>query len=71
MQKLVDLPSKSKQLGYKWIFQRKMKDNGTIDKYKIKLVVKGFKQQERVNYFDTFICIKKNFHTNTSSYCIH
>jgi hypothetical protein len=48
-----------------------MKDNGTIDKYKIKLVVKGFKQQERVNYFDTFICIKKNFHTNTSSYCIH
>lgn len=36
MQELVDLPPKNKQLGYKWIFMRKMKDNGIIDKYKIK-----------------------------------
>ena len=67
----MDLPSKSKQLGYKWIFRRKMKDNGTIDKYKIKLVVKGFKQQECGNYFDTFTCVKDNFHINTNNYCIH
>jgi hypothetical protein len=26
----------------------------TIDKYKARLVVKRFKQQESVNYFDTY-----------------
>ena len=67
----MDLPSKNKQLGYKWIFMRKMKDNGIIDKYKIKLVVKGFEQQECVNYFDTFTCVKNNFHINTNNYCIY
>ena len=50
---------------------RKMKDNGIIDKYKIKLVVKGFEQQECVNYFDTFTCLKNNFHINTNNYCIY
>ena len=33
---LVDLPSRCKSLGYKWIFKRKMKTDGTIDKYKSK-----------------------------------
>jgi hypothetical protein len=32
-----------------------MKVNGTIHKYKARLVVKWFRQQERVNYFDIFI----------------
>ena len=31
---LVDLPPGNKPLGYKWIFKRKLKDDGTIDKYK-------------------------------------
>ncbi|XP_060210776.1 uncharacterized protein LOC132637746 [Lycium barbarum] len=41
---LVDLPPENKPLGSKWIFKRKMKDDGTIDKYKVRLVVKGFRQ---------------------------
>jgi hypothetical protein len=36
----VDLPLRSKLLGHKWIFKRKMKIDGIIDKYKAKLVVK-------------------------------
>ena len=40
---LVDLPPGNKPLGSKWIFKRKMKDDGTIDKYKARLVVKGFR----------------------------
>ena len=40
---LVDLPPGNKPLGYKWIFKRKLKDDGTIDKYKARLVVKGFR----------------------------
>ncbi|GJX80842.1 hypothetical protein Tco_0328991 [Tanacetum coccineum] len=31
---LVDLPPGCKPLGYKWIFNKKMKADGTIDKYK-------------------------------------
>ena len=31
-----------------------MKDNGTIDKYRARLVVKGFRQKEGLDYFDTY-----------------
>ena len=31
-----------------------MKDDGTIDKYKARLVVKGFRQKECIDYFDTY-----------------
>jgi len=39
---LVELSPGSKPLGHKWIFKRKMKVDGTIDKYKARLV-KGFR----------------------------
>ena len=38
---LVDLPPGCKLLGCKWIFKRKMKADGSIDKYKARLVIKG------------------------------
>ncbi|GJX64041.1 retrovirus-related pol polyprotein from transposon TNT 1-94 [Tanacetum coccineum] len=39
---------------YKWIFKKKMKADGTIDKYKARLVIKGFRQREGLDYFDTY-----------------
>ena len=30
-----------------------MKDDGSIDKYKARVVVKGFRQKECLDYFDT------------------
>ncbi|PHT37062.1 putative plastid-lipid-associated protein 13, chloroplastic [Capsicum baccatum] len=51
---LVDLPPGNKPLGVKWIFKRKMNTDGTIDKYKARLIVKGFKQKEDLGYFDTY-----------------
>nr|GEU68127.1 calcineurin B-like protein 4 [Tanacetum cinerariifolium] len=51
---LVDLLSGCKPLGYKCIFKKKMKADGTIDKYKARLVIKGFKQGEGLDYFDTY-----------------
>nr|GEW08785.1 retrotransposon protein putative Ty1-copia subclass [Tanacetum cinerariifolium] len=53
-EELVDLLSGCKPLGYKWIFKKKMKANGTIDKYKARLAIKGFRQQENLYYFDTY-----------------
>ena len=39
---LVDLSSGCKPLGSKRIFKRKMKANGSIDKYKVELVIKCY-----------------------------
>ncbi|GKD13523.1 retrotransposon protein, putative, ty1-copia subclass, partial [Tanacetum coccineum] len=33
---------------------KKMKADGTIDKYKARLAIKGFRQQEGMYYFDTY-----------------
>ncbi|GKA15095.1 zinc finger, CCHC-type containing protein [Tanacetum coccineum] len=38
----------------KWIFKRKMKVDGTIDKIKARLEIQDFKQNEGIDYFDTY-----------------
>nr|GEY70838.1 zinc finger, CCHC-type [Tanacetum cinerariifolium] len=51
---LSDLPPGCKPLGCKWIFKRKIKVDGTIDKFKARLVIQGFRQKERIDYFDNY-----------------
>ena len=36
-----------------------MKVDGTIDKYKARLVVKGFKQKEGLDYLDTYSLVTR------------
>nr|GEY06566.1 zinc finger, CCHC-type [Tanacetum cinerariifolium] len=40
--------------GCKWILKRKMKVDGSIDKYKARLVIQGFRQKEEIDFFDTY-----------------
>ncbi|XP_074323850.1 uncharacterized protein LOC141660760 [Apium graveolens] len=51
---LVDLPNGCKPLGSKWVFKKKLKADGTIDKYKARLVIKRYKEQKGLDYFDTY-----------------
>ncbi|GJU19075.1 zinc finger, CCHC-type containing protein [Tanacetum coccineum] len=50
---LADLPLGCKPLGCKWIL-KKLKVNGTIEKFKARLVSQGLRQKSGIDYFDTY-----------------
>ncbi|GKD10821.1 retrovirus-related pol polyprotein from transposon TNT 1-94 [Tanacetum coccineum] len=56
---LVDLPPGCKMIGCKWVLKKKLKLDGTVDKFKARLVGKGFKQRENVDFFDTYSPVTK------------
>ena len=56
---LVDLPPSCKPLSSMWVFKRKRKVDGSIDKYKVRLVIKGYKQTKGLDYFDTYSLVKR------------
>ena len=51
---LLDLPPSCKPLSSRWVFKKKRKIDESIDKYKARLVIKGYKQTECLYYFDTY-----------------
>ena len=55
----MDLPPSCKNLSSKWVFKRKRKVNGSIDKYKARLVIKGYKQTKGLDYFDTYSLVTR------------
>jgi len=51
---LTKRPYGCKPVGCKWIFKKKLKPDGTIDKYKSRLVAKGYTQKKGEDFFDTY-----------------
>lgn len=51
---LVDRPKNESVIDNKWVFKLKTKPDGTIERYKARLVVRGFTQKYGVNYEETF-----------------
>lgn len=52
--KLVDRPSNENVIKCKWVYKKKYDANGNFDKYKARLVARGFTQVEGLDYNDTF-----------------
>ena len=56
---LVPLPEGKKMVGCRWIFTIKLNPDGSINRYKARLVVKGYTQKYRIDYEDTFAPVAK------------
>lgn len=57
---ICDLPKGHKPISTKWVFKRKTLPDGSIDKFKARLVARGFDQQYGVNYFDTYSTVVRH-----------
>jgi len=56
---LVDLPVGSKAIGVKWVFKLKHNSDGSINKYKARLVAKAYVQRHGVDFEEVFALVAR------------
>ncbi|EOY25675.1 Uncharacterized protein TCM_027059 [Theobroma cacao] len=57
---LVDKPDKQKVIGVKWMYRTKLNSDGSINKHKVRLVVKGFSPTYGKDFCETFAPVAKH-----------
>ncbi|GJP84206.1 hypothetical protein CLOP_g14293 [Closterium sp. NIES-67] len=57
---LVNLPPGRKAISSKWLFKRKTDADGNIERYKSRLVAKGYQQQEKKDYNEVYAPVVKD-----------
>jgi hypothetical protein len=51
---LVELPNERNHVSRKWVFKKNMNAIGQVEKFKYRLVVKGYSQVKGVDFGDIF-----------------
>ena len=51
---LVDLSGDYKPIGCKWVFKTKRDAKGQVERYKTRLMAKGYNQREGIDFKETF-----------------
>jgi hypothetical protein len=54
MWELVDISQHKKAIGVRWVYRTKLNSDGYVNKYKARLVVKGYARMFGVDFSETF-----------------
>ena len=56
---LCELPAGRKAVGCRWVYRIKTNSDGTVEKYRARLVAQGYSQKPHLDYTETFAPVAK------------